>query len=129
VVSGIVATAVSIAAAIVAALYLHAPPTKTEIATVGNVNAGNATSLGTAIASEQVASRASSRENVPKKGTADDIDALTEDLSRSATGIEDWVLSAANDNRWAGLDRDAQAALATATSSLPFDLSFSIAEE
>ncbi len=60
---------------------------------------------------------------------ADDIDSMTEDLARSASGIGDWALAVADDNQWAGLDRDAQAALAAVAGPLPFDLTFSLAAE
>jgi hypothetical protein len=61
------------------------------------------------------------------KKDADDIDAAAEELANSASGIGDWVRSAAGDGQWGGLDRDAQRALATVAGPLPFDLTFSVA--
>jgi hypothetical protein len=66
------------------------------------------------------------------KNDAEDIDAAAEELANSASGIGDWVRSAAAsrewaDGQWGGLDRDAQRALATVAGPLPFDLTFSLA--
>ena len=61
------------------------------------------------------------------KKDAEDIDAAAEELANSASGVSDWVRSAAGDGQWGGLDRDAQRALATVAGPLPFDLTFSLA--
>jgi hypothetical protein len=60
---------------------------------------------------------------------ADDFDSVAEDVARSASGIGDWVQSAADVGQWGGLDRDIQAAWATVVGPLPFDLSLSIASD
>ena len=61
-----------------------------------------------------------------------DIDAAAEELANSASGIGNWMRSAAGGDeltevQWGGLDRDAQRALATVAGPLPFDLTFSLA--
>jgi hypothetical protein len=57
----------------------------------------------------------------------DDLGSAAEELANSATGIGDWVVTTAGESQWAGLDRDAQRALATVAGPLPFDLTFSVA--
>ena len=48
-------------------------------------------------------------------------------VESTASEVGQWVESTVDDNQWAGLDRDAQTAVATVTASLPFDLSAAIA--
>ena len=67
--------------------------------------------------------------NLTAEKESDDFDAAAEELANSATGIGDWVRSAAGDGQWGGLDRDAQRALATVAGPLPFDLTFSVAKD
>jgi len=59
---------------------------------------------------------------------ARDFNAATEELARSASDVSEWVHAAADESQWAGLDRDAQAALAAVAGPLPFDLKFSVAQ-
>jgi hypothetical protein len=63
----------------------------------------------------------------PAKPPADEIDSTAALVEDTATGLGQWVESTVDDNQWAGLDRDAQTAVATVTASLPFDLSAAIA--
>jgi hypothetical protein len=66
-------------------------------------------------------------QDVTAKKDAEDFDAAAEELANSASGIGDWVRSAAGDSQWGGLDRDAERALAAVAGPLPFDLTFSLA--
>ena len=71
------------------------------------------------------------QESMAKKNT-EDFNAAAEELATSASGIGDWVRSAAGSSeftggQWGGLDRDAQRALATVAGPLPFDITFSLA--
>jgi hypothetical protein len=56
-----------------------------------------------------------------------DLDSAADVVATTASGITDWVQSTAGDNQWAGLDRDAQAAIAAVSAPLPFDLTVSVA--
>jgi hypothetical protein len=53
---------------------------------------------------------------------ADDINLSTDAVVITATGLGEWMELAFDENQWAGLDRDARAAMATVTAPLPFDL-------
>jgi len=68
-------------------------------------------------------------QSVPPGSGSEDLDATAEEVARSAADISDWVVSAASENQWAGLDRDAQAALAAVAAPLPFDLGLSLAAD
>jgi hypothetical protein len=59
---------------------------------------------------------------------ADDIDVTTALVESTATGLGQWMKTTVDENQWAGLDRDAQTALATVAGPLPFDLSAAIAD-
>ena len=63
----------------------------------------------------------------PVKPPAGDIESTTDFVENTATDLGQWMTAAVDDNQWAGLDRDAQTAMATVTGSLPFDLSVAIA--
>ena len=63
----------------------------------------------------------------PAKPPADELDSTAALVEGTATGLGQWVETTVDDNQWAGLDRDAQTAMATVTASLPFDLSAAIA--
>jgi hypothetical protein len=62
----------------------------------------------------------------PAKPPADDIDSAADMVENTAIGLEEWMASTVDDNQWAGLDRDAETAMATVTGPLPFDLSVAI---
>lgn len=70
---------------------------------------------------------ATSPESGPASGASGDLDAAADEVATAASGLTDWMQSTAGDSQWAGLDRDAQAALATVAGPLPFDLTLSIA--
>ncbi len=63
----------------------------------------------------------------PAQTVADDIDSTTALVEDSVADLGQWMATAVDDNQWAGLDRDAQAAMATVTASLPFELSAALA--
>ena len=60
------------------------------------------------------------------KPPADEIDSAAALVEDTAVDFEQWMASAVGDNQWAGLDRDAETAMAAVTGPLPFDLSLAI---
>ena len=127
-VSWTLALAASIAAAVTLALFLRVTPSPTENLAASNSSGPGSTGVRQQAKNEEPPPRNQIEGATANNGTSD-IDAVSEDLASSATGIGDWVLSVADDNRWAGLDRDAQAGLAAVTGPLPFDITLSLAEE
>jgi len=63
----------------------------------------------------------------PVQPALDDPDPTTALVESTATGLQQWMEATVDDNQWAGLDRDAVAAVATVTGPLPFDLSGAVA--
>ncbi len=63
----------------------------------------------------------------PVEPPADDINSTAALLESTASGLGQWMETTVDDKQWAGLDRDAQTAMATVTAPLPFDLSGAIA--
>ena len=62
----------------------------------------------------------------PGTPPSDDIDFTADLVESTAVGLGQWMETAVQENQWAGLDRDAQTAMATVTSPLPFDLAGAI---
>jgi hypothetical protein len=52
----------------------------------------------------------------------DDIDSTAAVVENTANDLGRWMAITVDDNQWAGLDHDAQTAVAAVTGSLPFDL-------
>jgi hypothetical protein len=122
------AAAASIAAAVALAWLWRTPQAAKDGLIVRSVPATNTAGAVHGAASAPLP------HSVPRDGAASDlaagdIDSMAEDFARSASGIGAWALSVADDSQWAGLDRDAQSALAAVAGPLPFDLTFSLAEE
>jgi hypothetical protein len=59
----------------------------------------------------------------PAEPQADEIDSAADLVESTTTGLSQWMAATIDENQWAGLDRDAETALATVTGPLPFDLS------
>jgi hypothetical protein len=59
----------------------------------------------------------------PAESKEDEIDSATDLVENTTTDLSQWMAATIDENQWAGLDRDAETALATVTGPLPFDLS------
>ncbi len=68
------------------------------------------------------------RHGDPAQPTTDDIESTADLVENAATGLGQWVQSSVDDSQWAGLDRDAKAAIETVTAPLPFDFSLAVSD-
>ncbi len=123
--------AASIALTLALAIALNHAPTPSRDLMVGDGPAAPGKSI-IAQLPDGASSATITPQDLTAKNDTEDIDAAAEELASSASGIGDWVRSAAGSReltggQWGGLDRDAQRALATVAGPLPFDLTFSLA--
>ena len=85
---------------------------------------------GPCLSHSGTAPRPSDRPDFAPRGgqpAADELASTAALVESTATGLGQWMAATVDDNQWAGLDRDAQTAMATVAGSLPFDLSLAIA--
>jgi hypothetical protein len=57
----------------------------------------------------------------PDNSAVDDLDSTADLVERTALHLGQWMATTVDENQWAGLDRDAQSAVAAVTGPLPFD--------